>query len=63
MQIDWTATAARAAKMTDAGLHYAMLDCAATAKALGDAPMQGKDSGYYLDELSVYRAEQMKRRV
>ena len=51
-QIDWKATEQKARKMSDAGLHYARLDCRATAEAMGTGPMFGKDAA----------AEQRRRR-
>ncbi len=61
--IDWNAKAAIARKMTLSELHYARLDCVKTARALGTAAMIGKDSGYYMDEASIYRTELDRRRA
>ena len=61
-QIDWNAVQARAKKMSDDELEYAIRDCRAAAAAMGREPRAGKDQGYYDDEASVYSAELSKRK-
>lgn len=61
--INWNEKQSIASKMTDTELHYAILDCLKTIQVMGNSQMNGKDQGYYYDELSVYRGEQRKRGV
>ena len=60
--IDWTATTARAKKMDDDALTFAIKDCLEASEALDGCDPKGKDSGYYMDEASIYRREQLSRR-
>lgn len=63
--INWTATADRARNMTAAELHYARLDCLEAGNAAWELEKAGvavsKSQGYYMDESSVYAAEQARR--
>lgn len=62
--VNFSDLAAKAEKMTDAELHYALLDIRKTlpgADAL-DRELGGDRGGRYRDEASVYRAEQGRRR-
>lgn len=63
-QLDWNAVAERAARMTNAELHYALLDII---KTLPHADAMDRENGtdrggYYRDEASVLRAEQRRRK-
>lgn len=58
---DFVAGAARARRMTDAGLLYAITDCRKAAEAIGEHAV-GKDASYYRDEASVYHQELNSRR-
>jgi len=60
--LNWTATEARAKRMTDEQLTWAIDDCITTAQLLGPGEQIGKDQGYYHDEASVYRQELNRRR-
>lgn len=60
-QINWNATEARAKKMDISELSYAIRDCSAAAAAMLGQRMIGKDSSYYVDELSVYVTELNRR--
>jgi len=53
----------KARNMTIAELHYAILDCAETAKAMDeiDRAQGGDRAGRYRDEASAYRAEMGRR--
>lgn len=61
--LDWEATEAKAAEMTDEQLHYARLDCYKTALVWNRFPENDPhgNGGYYTDEGSVYVREQQKR--
>lgn len=59
--LDWAATEAKAKKMTDTALHYAVLDCRESVRVMGNFVFKGKDAGYYRDELSVYSRELTRR--
>jgi hypothetical protein len=67
-QLDWTAMEAKAAGMTAAQLHYAILDCVKAAEnadkldRAGLTGFEGKSGGYYRDECSVYRRAMAARR-
>jgi len=65
-QLDWTATADRASRMTDDELIFAIADCIKAGIAALDLERAGhrvmKSQGYYSDEGSVYVAEQKKRK-
>ena len=60
--LDWDTKQRIAKAMTNDGLIWAMMDCREAAAAMGTAAMIGKDAGYYMDELSVYKTELEKRR-
>lgn len=62
--LDWIATEAKAAAMTDEELHFARLDCYKTAAVWNRFPENDPhgNGGYYSDEGSVYVREQNKRR-
>ena len=70
--LDFAATEARAADMTDAELAFARTDARETAEvwspryprlreALADVDPDG-NAGYYIDEASVYAREQARRK-
>tara|TARA_R110000764_G_scaffold36736_1_gene81908 strand:+ start:1476 stop:1706 length:231 start_codon:yes stop_codon:yes gene_type:complete len=63
--INWNEVARIATTMTCTQLHYARMDCLAAGNAAWDLEKSGiavsKDQGYYLDESSVYAAEQTRR--
>lgn len=65
--LDWNETMRRASAMSSAQLAFAITDChkaALAAEALdraGALPYGAKTGGYYMDEISVYRAEQARR--
>ncbi len=63
--LDWKATEERARTMSAAALSYARADCRAAALAADTLEAAGcrvdKTGGYYLDESSVYIAEQRRR--
>jgi len=61
--IDWNAKQALAKKMSEEQLVWAMSDCRETARVMGRGPMFGKDASYYMDELSIYKAELDKRKA
>jgi hypothetical protein len=55
--LDWDATAQVASRLTTDSLHYGILDCVEVAKVGVQT-----DSGYYMDQACVYRAEVNVRR-
>ena len=55
--LDWDATAQVASRLTTDSLHYGILDCVEVAKVGVQT-----DSGYYMDQASVYRCEVNARR-
>ena len=63
--INWNEVARRATTMTAAELHYARMDCLDAGNAAWDLEKAGvavsKDQGYYMDEASIYAAEQTRR--
>lgn len=61
--VDFERIAERAATMSIADLHYAILDCVRTAEAMDslDRTDNGNRAGRYRDEAAVYRAEMGKR--
>lgn len=63
--IDFAALADKARGMTDAALHYALLDIQKTLPAADamDRTEGGDRGGRYRDEASVYRAEVKARRL
>jgi hypothetical protein len=63
-RIDWDKEAHSASRMTLNELHYAILDAQKTLPA-ADAMDRANgtcDGGFYRDQISVYRAEQKRRR-
>jgi hypothetical protein len=63
-RLDFAATEARAARMSDAELHYARTDARETAEIWdrGDVDSDpDQNAGYYRDEASVYAREQNRR--
>ncbi len=61
--LDWVATEAKAAEMTDEELHFARTDCFKTAEVWDRFPENDPhgNGGYYRDQGSVYVREQQKR--
>ena len=53
--IKWNEVEARAKKMTDHELKFAIKDCLEASKALDGCEPKGKDSGYYMDEATIYK--------
>jgi hypothetical protein len=62
-QVNWAAIEAKAKKMSNEELIYAMSDCRECCRAMGNAEMFGKDSNYYRDESSVYHRILTARRT
>lgn len=66
MFLDWTATEAKARKMSASELVWAIADCREAAQMAWEIEKAGnpvsKTQGYYHDEASVYHAE-LKRRA
>tara|TARA_R110002167_G_scaffold93122_1_gene249765 strand:+ start:14216 stop:14428 length:213 start_codon:yes stop_codon:yes gene_type:complete len=63
--INWNEVARIATTMTSNELHYGRLDCIKAGEAAWELEKAGiavsKDQGYYLDESSIYAAEQTRR--
>ena len=62
-RIDWNEVAERAGRMTDAQIHGALIDIRKTLPAARslDRALGTDDEGYYMDEASIFRAEQLRR--
>ena len=60
--LDFAATEARAADMTDAELAYARKDARETAELWDHGDDPDGNSGYYRDEATVYAREQKTRK-
>lgn len=62
-KIDWASTEDRAREMSNAEIHYALLDIQKTLAAADrlDRELGGDRGGYYRDEASVYHREIARR--
>tara|TARA_R110002153_G_scaffold66396_3_gene177499 strand:- start:530 stop:742 length:213 start_codon:yes stop_codon:yes gene_type:complete len=63
--INWNEVARIATTLTASELHYGRLDCIKAGEAAWELEKAGiavsKDQGYYMDEASIYAAEQTRR--